>query len=214
MTSDARFFAFATALTLAPFASLLGGCESDGTDGTSPTPSSSVAPSASTTTSPSATTSTTTDAGSPPPPPATAGNDQTPATGDAAAVKAWLDTKAYTKWACEPAPHPRRTGSGHSANRICSNGLLSAHGAGEYPVGAASVKELFDGNNNLNGYAMLLKVKAGGAESFYWYENIGASVIANGTGDSGSAKSVCTGCHSGAGANGQSGHDFVFTQVK
>ncbi len=149
------------------------------------------------------------DAG--PPPPADA---ETPPTGDPAVIRAWLDTKAYTKWACEPAPHPRRNGSGHSANRICSNMLLSKHGAGEYPVGAASVKELFDANNNLNGYAILLKTKAGGAESFYWYENIGASVVANGLGDTGSAKSVCTGCHSGAGQNGQSGHDFVFTQVK
>jgi len=199
----------ALACALVSLAAALAGCSSDdatpdgGTQvtdgGPAPTPSADAAP-------PS------TDAGPPVGlPPA---NDQTPATGDPAAVKAWLDSKVYTKWACEPAPHPRRTGSGHSANRICSNALLSGHGAGEYPVGAASVKELFDGNNNLNGYAMLLKVKPGGVESFYWYELLGSSVVANGLGDSGSAKSVCTGCHDGAGKGGQTGHDGVFTQVK
>lgn len=146
------------------------------------------------------------------PPPAA--SDEIPATGDTSAIEAWLATKAYTRWKCEPSPHPRRAGSGHAQNRICSNGALSAHGDGEYPVGAASVKELFDGSGNINGYATLLKVRSGGVESFYWYERIGAGVVANGMGDSGSAKSVCTGCHDGAGKNGQTGHDGVFTQVR
>lgn len=194
---------------------LVSACSSDAEE----PPVTPTSPSATATTpTPTATsTPTTGPTGSTPPAdagPATGGDAETPATGDAATVKAWLDTKAYTKWACEPAPHPGRAGTGHSANRICSNGLLSRHGAGEYPVGAASVKELFDGNGTLTGYAMLLKTKPGGVESFYWYENIGASVIANGQGDSGSAKSVCTGCHDGAGKNGKTGHDGVFTQVK
>lgn len=194
---------------------LVSACSSDAEE----PPVTPTSPSATATTpTPTATsTPTTGPTGSTPPAdagPATGGDAETPATGDAATVKAWLDTKAYTKWACEPAPHPGRAGTGHSANRICSNGLLSRHGAGEYPVGAASVKELFDGNGTLTGYAMLLKTKPGGVESFYWYENIGASVIANGQGDSGSAKSVCKGCHDGAGKNGQTGHDGVFTQVK
>jgi hypothetical protein len=205
-----RLVVLAAVASLVPFVS---GCSSDPEAppaGTSPTPTG-------TGTAPTPPTATAT--GSAPPgaeagTPGTSGDEETPPTGDAATVKAWLDTKAYAKWACEPAPHPGRAGTGHSANRICSNGLLSRHGAGEYPVGAASVKELFDANGTLNGYALLLKTKPGGVESFYWYENIGASVIANGQGDSGSAKSVCTGCHDGAGKNGQTGHDGVFTQVK
>ena len=207
-----RFVALAS-LVAVPW--LVSACSSDAeeppTTPTSPSATATTpAPTATSTptTGPTVTTPTA-DAG-----PTTAGDGETPPTGDAATVKAWLDTKAYTKWACEPAPHPGRAGTGHSANRICSNGLLSRHGAGEYPVDAASVKELFDGNGTLNGYALLLKTKPGGVESFYWYENIGASVIANGQGDSGSAKSVCTGCHDGAGKNGQTGHDGVFTQVK
>lgn len=142
------------------------------------------------------------------------GDDQTPATGSPEAVRAWLDKKLYTKWACEPAAHPRRPGSGHSANRICSNAALSAHGAGEFPVGAASVKELYDSSGSPSGYAMALKQGPGSGEAWYWYERIGESVVENGRGDSGSAKSICVSCHAGAGQSGQSGHDQVFTQVR
>jgi hypothetical protein len=146
--------------------------------------------------------------------PPSAGDDQTPATGSPEAVRAWLDKKLYTKWACEPSPHPRRPGSGHAANRICSNARLSGHGTGEFPVGAASVKELYDSSGAPSGYAMAVKQGQGGGEAWYWYELIGESVVANGKGDSGSAKSICVSCHAGAGQNGQSGHDQVFTQVR
>lgn len=145
-----------------------------------------------------------------------AGDDQTPATGSPEAVRAWLDKKLYTKWACEPSAHPRRPGSGHAANRICSNEKLSAHRpeTGEFPVGAASVKELYDSSGAPSGYAMAVKQDQGGGEAWYWYELIGESVVANGRGDSGSAKSICVSCHAGAGQGGQSGHDQVFTQVR
>lgn len=143
-----------------------------------------------------------------------AGDDQIPATGSPEAVRAWLEKKLYTKWACEPSAHPRRPGSGHSANRICSNAALSAHGTGEFPVGAASVKELYDSSGAPSGYAMAVKQDQGGGEAWYWYELIGESVVANGRGDSGSAKSICVSCHAGAGQGGQSGHDQVFTQVR
>lgn len=143
-----------------------------------------------------------------------AGDEQIPATGSPDAVRAWLDKKLYTKWACEPSPHARRPGSGHSTNRICSNGLLSAHGSGEFPVGAASVKELYDSSGAPSGYAMAVKQSVGGGEAWYWYELLGESVVANGKGDTGSAKSICVSCHSGAGQDGQSGHDQVFTQVR
>lgn len=155
------------------------------------------------------------DAGPPPTDAgATPGNDETPPTGDSAAILRWLDAKSYAKWACEPAPHPARAGSAHSKNRVCSNGLASKHGAGEYPAGAASVKELFDANDKPSGYAFALKTGAGGAEAWYYFEVIGASVVANGQATSGSPKTLCAACHEGAGKGGQTGHDFVYTQVK
>ncbi len=132
-------------------------------------------------------------------------------------IEKWLAEGHYKSWKCEPDRHPPRAGSGHSTNRICSNPILSAHpdGAGEFPVDSAAVKELYDGMGNINGYAVYRHVRAGGdGAAWYWYERIGASVVADGTGDTGSAKSICHSCHEGAGKGGQTGHDFVFTQIR
>jgi hypothetical protein len=151
-------------------------------------------------------------------PASTPGDAQTPATGAAADIDAWIAKGDYKKWKCESAVHEARSPSPHGKNRICSNDLLSAAGDGEFPTGAASVKELYDdAGTTIVGHAVYLKTKAGAGESFYWYEvssSLGG-VVANGTGDSGTAKSICVGCHSAAGADANhSGHDFVYTQVK
>ncbi len=165
------------------------------------------APSGTSTTAPPSDAGLARDAGSAP------GDDQTPPTGDAAAIRAWLDAKAYTRWTCEASPHPARPGSAHSANRICANTLAAAHGAGEFPAGAAMVKELYDSGGKVTGYATSLKTRPGAGEAWYWYEVLGTSVVANGLGDTGSPKTLCAACHAGAGA-GTTGHDFVYTQVK
>lgn len=125
--------------------------------------------------------------------------------GNQADIEAWLKGATYKEWTCEAAPHAARPGSGHSANRICSNGTLSEDsGNGAYPVGSAGVKELIDGAGNINGYALYAKVKSGeGGDTWFWYERIGTSIVANGTG-----VSLCTTCHAGA------PRDHVFTQVK
>ena len=131
----------------------------------------------------------------------------------AEALDTWLATRAYASWTCESAPHASRPPSGHATNRICSNRALSTHEAGEYPIGAASVKELFDDAGNVTGHAVATKVAAGGGESWYWYEKIGDRVIAAGVGTSGTPKTVCTRCHLRAG-DATFGHDLVFTQVR
>ncbi len=152
---------------------------------------------------------------------ATPGDDQTPPQG-AAKLDAWLKTGAYKVWSCESDVHARRIGSGHGANRICSNALISANSSAttDWPQGAASVKELYasESDTSPHGYAVYLKTEpdsAGGA-AWYWYEVIDGSVIADGLGDSGAAKTLCVGCHSGAGT-GQGGspgaRDHVFTPV-
>ena len=147
--------------------------------------------------------------GGPPPDP------QLPPTSSANELTAWADAEVYKQWACESAPHDARSPSPHGRNRICSNAKLSAHGAGEYPVGSATVKELFDGSGKLTGRAIAVKLKAGAGEAWYWYEKLGSSVVVSGLGDSGDAKTVCVGCHAGAGSDAQhSGHDLIYTQVK
>jgi len=122
--------------------------------------------------------------------------------GTQAELDAWLQSGAYKSWACEAAAHDRRPGSGHSRNRICVNPALGQDkGAGPYPVGAASVKELYDGSGAVNGYAVYVKVKPGAAgDTWFWYERIGSSVVARSEG-----ASLCVGCHSGA------PRDHVFT---
>jgi hypothetical protein len=155
-------------------------------------------------------------AGCPAAGPSHPGTADLPATGSDADVKAWIAGGEYKKgnWKCEPAPHAARSPSPHGTTQICSNATLSAHGTGEFPVGSAAVKELYKGNNVI-GHAMYRKLSAGAGESWYWYEDMNGSVVANNTGDSGTAKSVCVGCHSATGSDTMhSGHDFVYTQVK
>lgn len=143
-------------------------------------------------------------AGAPPSDLATPANPaQTPPMGRAA-LEAWLARGDYKQWRCEPAPHPTRPPGAHGENRICSNDLLSGSaGPGEFPVGSASVKELFS-NGQLRGYAVGLRVSAGaGGSHWYWYERAGQTIYADGI-----DVPLCSGCHAGA------PRDFVFTQVK
>lgn len=136
---------------------------------------------------------------------------ENPPTG-AAALGQWIPEGHYKAWKCEPAAHDGRSPSPHGKNRICSNASLSGAGPGEYPVNSAAVKELYDAaGTTVTGHAVARHVKAGaGADSWYWYEKIGSSVVADGT-----AVSGCSGCHSAAGSDAQhSGHDFIYTQIK
>ena len=162
------------------------------------------------------------------------GDAQTPGTGRTS-VETWLTGGAYRAWASESAIHPSRAPSPHGFNRIYSNGTLSAAAAastsGDWPVGSAAVKELYASANDTTpiGYAVYLKLKpdsAGGA-NWYWYERVPADsaaphdangVVADGYGDSGPAKTICVGCHSGAGTDAAhtpsvGGRDQVYTPV-
>jgi len=120
-----------------------------------------------------------------------------------AALKVWLAAKHHEGWACEDAPHAARPPGAHGTNRICSNAVLSATTNGNYPVGAASVKELWQ-NGQVTGFAVGRKLVEGdAASSWYWYEAYGDSVIADGTN-----KGICANCHAGA------PRDYVFTHVR
>lgn len=119
-----------------------------------------------------------------------------------AALSAWLVAGHYRDWACEDAPHAARPPGAHGTNRICSNAALSATVNGPYPIGAAAVKELYR-NGAVDGYAVGVKLASPAAgSSWYWYEAVGASVIADGV-----DRALCSGCHDNA------PRDFVFTRV-
>lgn len=146
-------------------------------------------------------------------------DSQTPPMGTDAEISAWIAGGAYKAWKCEAAAHDARSPSPHGRNRICNNAKLTGTSSGNYPAGAASVKELHaaDGGTEITGYAIGLKT-AGGASTpggWYWYEKDKGMVVANGAGDkTGNELTVCTGCHQGAGTDAMhSGRDFVYTQV-
>jgi hypothetical protein len=115
----------------------------------------------------------------------------------------WLAAGHYKSWRCEVGVMNPRAGSPHGRVRICSNDLASRHGSGPYPVGAASVKEIYYGNR-IGVFAVSLKVAPGtGGSTWYWYEQNDME----GVGAPG-----CAGCHSRA--DRQGGNDHVYIQVK
>lgn len=129
------------------------------------------------------------------------GADQLPPT-DAAALVPWLEAESYASWAAESAPHVSAGPHGAAVRTFFNDALAdaAAAGAGDYPIGAASVKELFDAQGERNGWAVIVKTELGQAgDGWYWYEIVGASVYADGPG-----VALCTGCHVG-------GTDFVLT---
>jgi hypothetical protein len=118
-------------------------------------------------------------------------------------LDAWLAAGHYKMWHCEAKISEPRNGGVHGRVRICSNDLLSGHGTGPYPVGAASVKETYFGAK-IGQLTVGLKVAEGAtANTWYWYgqnelEGVGAP--------------GCAGCHGRAPQYG--GHDYVYFQVK
>jgi len=161
------------------------------------------------------------------------GDAQTPPMGTAK-VMAWLAKGDYKNWACESAAHAARSPSPHGFNRICSNAAISsaATGTDAWPKGAAAVKELLASETDPNpvGYAVYLKTdgESAGGDNWYWYEIVpldspaphdNSGVVADGMGNSGPAKSICVGCHAGAGADeahtpSPGGRDQVYTPVR
>jgi|SRR5687768_15709761 len=119
-----------------------------------------------------------------------------------AALDAWLATGHYKTWRCEPFISTPRPGSAHSRARICSNAALSAADLSAIPVGAASVKELYDSSDQLRGYAVSRKLGTSKAD-WYWYEKYGTSTYADGIN-----VGLCANCHSGA----SSEHTFVIVR--
>lgn len=139
-------------------------------------------------------------------------NPQLPPMGDRLLLP-WLNTGYYKSWKCEVASHPARPNGAHGTNRICSNDLLSQNNSGEFPVGAAAVKELYSGAQ-ISGYAVYRKLAPGGCETYYHYERFGLDPNGGGFAADGVAPSLCVNCHSQAGSQGNSGHDCVYTIVK
>lgn len=161
------------------------------------------------------------------------GSEQQPPTTGRAAVRAWLAAGAWRRWRCEASAHPAGGLSPHTYDRTCNNDVLAGAPEGApWPVGAASVKVLYDGAmpDRVVGWAVYLKVREGtDGSNWFWFETVRPEVeltpapprepdgtIAEGMGDRGGAGTICVPCHLRSGANdsGVLGHgDFVYTRV-
>jgi hypothetical protein len=121
-----------------------------------------------------------------------------------ASLDPWLEAGHYRSWRCEQDIMDSRPKGAHGRNRVCSNDRLSGAAAPPFPVGSAAVKEIFGSDDTLTGIAVAVKVAAGtGASSWYWYERLGGSTVADGV-----EVGLCSGCHATAPA------DNIFVQVK
>jgi hypothetical protein len=113
-----------------------------------------------------------------------------------AALEAWLAAGHYKSWTCEMGISNKRLNGAHGRHRICSNRLLIDSTDGAYPVGAASVKEMYASDDRPNGYAVGLKVAPGlGEESWYWYERTGTSPTSSPVADGVGVKICGMECH-------------------
>jgi len=152
-------------------------------------------------------------------------NAQTPPVTGKDDIEAWLAKGDYKEWTCEKEPHNAKSPSPHGVNRVCSNLLVAQYKgqlADERPIGSASVKEIWDAAGEvIEGYAVEVKTQAtsSGGASWYWYDRVaGNNVVADGFGDTGSAKSICVGCHIASGTDAEHitseySRDYIYTQV-
>jgi hypothetical protein len=138
------------------------------------------------------------DAGGADLPDAPPADPQLPPQGQAA-LEAWLKTGLYKAWTCEVGIHDKRLNGAHGRHRICSNRLLMESLDGPYPVGAASVKEMYEADDRPNGFAVGVKVTTGLAEtSWYWYERTGTSPTSRPVAEGVGAKLCGPDCHGAA----------------
>jgi hypothetical protein len=137
-------------------------------------------------------------AGTVPADPALIPGPQTPPMGQTD-LEPWLAALHYQGWSCEVGVFPVRLNGAHGRHRICSNQLLKGSTSGSYPVGAASVKELFDSGDKANGWAVGLKVRPGtGHDTWYWYERTGRLATLRPVADGVGAMNCGPSCHAQA----------------
>lgn len=129
-------------------------------------------------------------------------DDLPPTQGDA--LEEWLALGSYKSWAAESKVHMSTGPHGGNVRTYVNAALFGSLEAGNamHPQGAATVKELYGGGvDTITGYAVMVKVApdSAGGEGWYWYERVGGTTYADGTG-----VGLCSGCHLG-------GADYVLT---
>jgi len=114
-------------------------------------------------------------------------------------LEAWLAAGHYLAWRCDTAIRPPAPNGAHGRHRTCSNDVLLGSTAGDYPVGAAAVKEHYTTDNGPNRFAVSLKVAPGpGDGTWYWYERTGTSPRSRPVADGVAARNCGPDCHGAA----------------
>ena len=117
----------------------------------------------------------------------------------------WTENGEYLDWASEPEIHD--SAGPHFGDVLTFvnpelNGSFKEGGT-PHPLASAAVKELYGSTNEVQGWAVMVKVAEGtGEDSWYWWERYEGDTLADGIGDS-----TCTGCHS-------AGVDYVLTMFE
>jgi hypothetical protein len=106
----------------------------------------------------------------------------------------WLRAGSYASFAHESTT--KVSDGPHKIVRTYVNPTLAASlasGAATHPVGAGSVKEIYDANMSQVGWAVSVKVAADshGGQGWYWLESQDGVTINEGT----AAEPGCAGCH-------------------
>jgi len=121
------------------------------------------------------------------------------------ALFTWLKAGSYKQWVHESAQH-KSAGPHPDAviaylNKSLDESLAAGNAA--HPEGAAAVKELFNPQGALSGWAVSVKTQADSAagKGWYWYEILGTEPDGNVVAD-GNDVPLCFGCHT-------PGKDFV-----
>lgn len=134
----------------------------------------------------------------------TAGDEPLPPTNGAELVP-WLEAGEYLGWTAESAIHDSDGPHFGNVRTYVNTALLQSleAAAGEHPIDAAAVKELYGDSGTVLGWSVMVKVhrKSAGGNGWYWYEDFEGTVYADGVG-----KGLCTGCHS-------DGQDFFRSPV-
>jgi hypothetical protein len=128
-------------------------------------------------------------------------------------LDAWIANEPWKAWTCEPAPRGPRLNSPHDQVRVCENDLLTAAlaagGAGDLPVGAAAVKEMYD-QGSVWSYTIAVRGKSGsGVDKWFWWRKVIDGSTTPAITNQGYGDVFCSGCHVGAAAAG--GRDSIFT---
>lgn len=131
---------------------------------------------------------------------------------DDAELLEYLRKGSYKKFAAqESAQHPSagpHTKYGLPVRVFLDPKLDASLKAGNstHPAGASAVKEMYDANNELAGWAVMVKTQSDseGGKGWYWYE-VTSTKAATKAFASGNGVPLCFGCHS-------TGKDYVLTQ--